>query len=411
MFDLCRKCSFTFTLHSYIIGFSRHDSALRPKFWHSRSLSANTGCMTEGATLASTRRMLILRAVVEDYIRSQEPVGSSSLTRNHHLGVSSATVRNDMSALENEGYLIQPHTSAGRIPTQKGYRYFVDKLARIVPLSSAQRRGIDVFLSGAVNLEDTLQHAARLLAQITGQIAVVASPSLAHSSLRRVELIRLGHGAVLVVVITDTGRVVQRTLHGSRQPDSDTLASLSELVNKECQDLSLTQAVARCQLLADSNPDADSKSMLRILAAVFDDMATKEQTSGLYMAGTSQLTHSQAVSIADLASLLDALEEQVVLMRLMKAQSELSRETNGVSVAIGTETKTPGLTHASVVTSGYGHISRPSQTQEESQDCTDEPIAFVGSIGPTHMDYVATMSAVRAVASYLTSFLAESEDQ
>ena len=97
---------------------------------------------TKGARMTQSRRMLVLRAVVEDYIRSQEPVGSTTLTRDHDLGVSSATVRNDMAALEDEGYLIQPHTSAGRIPTEKGYRYFVDRLATVMPLSEAQRRGI-----------------------------------------------------------------------------------------------------------------------------------------------------------------------------------------------------------------------------------------------------------------------------
>ena len=107
--------------------------------------------------MTQSRRMLVLRAVVEDYIRSQEPVGSTTLTKDHDLGVSSATVRNDMAALEDEGYLIQPHTSAGRIPTEKGYRYFVDRLATVVPMSEAQRRGINSFLSGSVNLQDTLQ--------------------------------------------------------------------------------------------------------------------------------------------------------------------------------------------------------------------------------------------------------------
>ena len=111
--------------------------------------------------MTQSRRMLVLRAVVEDYIRSQEPVGSTTLTKDHDLGVSSATVRNDMAALEDEGYLIQPHTSAGRIPTEKGYRYFVDRLATVVPMSEAQRRGINSFLSGSVNLQDTLQRAAR----------------------------------------------------------------------------------------------------------------------------------------------------------------------------------------------------------------------------------------------------------
>lgn len=162
--------------------------------------------------MTQSRRMLVLRAVVEDYIRSQEPVGSTTLTKDHDLGVSSATVRNDMAALEDEGYLIQPHTSAGRIPTEKGYRYFVDRLATVVPMSEAQRRGINSFLSGSVNLQDTLQRAARLLAQITGQVAVVAAPSLAKSTLRHIEIVPVSINTLLAVVITDTGRVAQHIL-------------------------------------------------------------------------------------------------------------------------------------------------------------------------------------------------------
>ena len=114
--------------------------------------------------MQQSRRLLVLRAVVEDYIRSQEPVGSNAIARKHDLGVSSATVRNDMAALEDEGYLTQPHTSAGRVPTEKGYRYFVDQLATVVPLSEAQRRGIGEFLSGSANLQDTLQRSALFLA-------------------------------------------------------------------------------------------------------------------------------------------------------------------------------------------------------------------------------------------------------
>ena len=143
--------------------------------------------------MTQSRRMLVLRAVVEDYIRSQEPVGSAALSKERDLGVSSATIRNDMAALEDEGYLIQPHTSAGRVPTEKGYRYFVDRLATVVPLSEAQRRGINSFLSGSVSLKDALQRSARLLSEITGQVAIVASPSLSKATLRHVELVPVGH--------------------------------------------------------------------------------------------------------------------------------------------------------------------------------------------------------------------------
>lgn len=181
--------------------------------------------------MTQSRRMLVLRAVVEDYIRSQEPVGSTSLTRDHDLGVSSATIRNDMAALEDEGYLIQPHTSAGRVPTEKGYRYFVDRLATVVPLSEAQRRGINSFLSGSVSLKDALQRSARLLSEITGQVAVVASPSLAKATLRHVEMVPVAMTTLLAVVITDTGRVAQHGLTIASMPAVDEINRLSNTLN------------------------------------------------------------------------------------------------------------------------------------------------------------------------------------
>src|SRR6476660_7507954 len=124
------------------------------------------------------RRLAVLRAIVEDYVESQEPVGSRALVERHHLGVSPATIRNDMAALEDEGYITQPHTSAGRIPTDKGYRLFVDRLASVKPLTPAERRAIATFLEGAVDLDDVVSRTVRLHAQVTRQVAVVQYPSL-----------------------------------------------------------------------------------------------------------------------------------------------------------------------------------------------------------------------------------------
>ncbi len=358
--------------------------------------------------MTQSRRMLVLRAVVEDYIRSQEPVGSTSLTRDHDLGVSSATIRNDMAALEDEGYLIQPHTSAGRVPTEKGYRYFVDRLATVVPLSEAQRRGINSFLSGSVSLKDALQRSARLLSEITGQVAVVASPSLAKATLRHVEMVPVAMTTLLAVVITDTGRV-------------DEINRLSNTVNEQCDGLSLSKSAETVRSIAASAGYESVRGVADALADAFESMALDERANELYMSGTSHLAHSRP--LADLAPLFDALEEQVVLMKLM---SNLSEETNasGVGVAIGSEMHTPGLLHASVVSSGYGRsgaagepagndpVGEPeTESETESQTNDTEPIAFVGSIGPTHMDYAATMAAVRAVARYLTAFLSEGRTQ
>ncbi len=136
--------------------------------------------------MSEDRKLAVLRAIVEDYVATQEPVGSKTLVERHQLGVSPATVRNDMAALEEEGLIAQPHTSAGRIPTDKGYRLFVDRLRQVKPLSPAERRAITTLLEGAVDLDDVVQRSVRLLAQLTRQVAIVQYPTLTRSTVRHV---------------------------------------------------------------------------------------------------------------------------------------------------------------------------------------------------------------------------------
>jgi len=156
------------------------------------------------------RKLAVLRAIVEDYVATQEPVGSKALVERHQLGVSPATVRNDMAVLEEEGYIRQPHTSAGRVPTDAGYRLFVDRLSRVKALSPAERRAIERFLVGAVDLDDVVHRTVRLLAQLTRQVAVVQYPSLARSAVRHLELVPISTTRIMLVMIADTGRVEQR---------------------------------------------------------------------------------------------------------------------------------------------------------------------------------------------------------
>src|ERR1700709_890577 len=158
------------------------------------------------------RRLAVLRAIVEDYVATEEPVGSKALVERHGLGVSPATVRNDMAALEDEGYITQPHTSAGRVPTDKGYRLFVDRLSTVKPMSVAERRAIETFLEGAVDLDDVVRRSVRLLAQLTRQVAVVQYPPLSRSVVRHVEVVAMTSTRLLLVMITDRGRVEQRVV-------------------------------------------------------------------------------------------------------------------------------------------------------------------------------------------------------
>src|SRR5215211_5996654 len=178
------------------------------------------------------RKLEVLRAIVEDYVATQEPVGSKTLVERHHLGVSPATVRNDMAALEDEGYIRQPHTSAGRVPTDRGYRLFVDKLSRVKPLSPAERRAIEQFLVGAVDLDDVVQRSVRLLAQLTRQVAVVQYPSLSRSSVRHLELVPLSTTRLLLVMITDTGRVEQRLVELPGPVPAEEVTALRSKINE-----------------------------------------------------------------------------------------------------------------------------------------------------------------------------------
>src|ERR1700753_1175254 len=170
------------------------------------------GADREGEPVTDERKLAVLRAIVEDYVATRERVGSRALVERHSLGVSPATIRNDMAALEDEGFITQPHTSAGRVPTDKGYRLFVDKLSTVKPLSGPERRAIEGFLAGAVGLDDVVNRTVRLLAHLPRQVAVVQSPSLTRSAVRHLEMVRLSETRLMVVLITDTGRVEQRVV-------------------------------------------------------------------------------------------------------------------------------------------------------------------------------------------------------
>ncbi|MDN5819910.1 MAG: heat-inducible transcriptional repressor HrcA, partial [Brachybacterium sp.] len=178
------------------------------------------------------RKLHILGAIVEDYVATREPVGSKSLLERHELGVSAATVRNDMSLLEEEGLIHQPHTSAGRVPTDKGYRTFVDHVATIKPLSAPERRAISVLLEDADDVEDLLARTVRLLAQLTQQVAMVQYPARRQARIRHVELVKVADSLLLVVLILESGRVDQRTVPVMAGRPAEYYAALRDHLNR-----------------------------------------------------------------------------------------------------------------------------------------------------------------------------------
>jgi heat-inducible transcriptional repressor len=332
------------------------------------------------------RKLAVLRAIVEDYVSSREPVGSKSLVDRHNLDVSPATIRNDMVVLEEQGYIVQPHTSAGRIPTDQGYRLFVDRLSGVKPLSAAERRAIETFLAGAYDLDDVVMRTVRLLAQLTRQVAVVQYPSLTKSSVRHIELVPLSERRVLLVLITDTGRVEQRTIDLPGPIGDDALTHLRAVLNACLDGRKLADVAEAVAGLPERVSPADRPNAAAVFSVIVESLVERHEER-VVVGGAANLTPADFSK--GLREVLEALEEQVVLMRLLGGSGDGS-----VTVRIGSENEFQGLRSTSLVTTSYG--------------AGEQALARLGVLGPTRMDYPTAMGAVRAVARYVGQILAES---
>ena len=334
----------------------------------------------------SVRRLEILRAIVDEYVTTQEPVGSKSIAARSGLGISPATIRNEMAVLEDEGLITHPHTSAGRIPTDLGYRVFVDKLATVKPLSSAERRAIETFLEGALDLDDVVLRTVRLLADVTKQVAVVQYPSMVKSRVRHVELVALTPSRLMMILITDSGRVEQRVLELAGDVTDLFLSTLRNQLNNAVMGQRLPDVADRISGILESYSASDRKNVAVVISALIE-MAMERPEEKVVLAGTANLARFSEDFSTSIHPVLEALEEQVVLLRLLGDAGE------NVQVRIGTEQSERNLRTTSLVTVGYG--------------ATDSPLGALGVLGPTRMDYAGSIAAVSAVARYVGRYLNE----
>lgn len=339
--------------------------------------------------MVSERGLDVLRVIVQDYVASREPVGSKSIVDRHSFGVSAATIRNDMALLEEEELIAAPHTSSGRIPTDKGYRVFVNQLADLRPLSPAQRTAIETFLGQSADLDQVLGRTVRLLSQLTHQVALVQYPSLTRSLIRHVELVRLTSTRMMTVLITDNGRVEQRLIDISADLDEAFLGRLGSKLNSSLSGLGLAEAAEKLAALSEQF-SSDGAPAVKLIASALIEQVLANRHDKLVMAGAANLVRTEEDFTGSIYPVLEAIEEQVTLLRLF---GEMEPDQNGFSASIGSENASFGLGETSVLTTGYsasgGEISR------------------LGVIGPTRMDYSNNIAAVRAVARYLSRLLGE----
>ncbi len=336
-----------------------------------------------------SRSLEVLRAIVEDYISSSQPVGSKSLLDRHPLGVSAATIRNDMALLEEEELITAPHTSSGRIPTEKGYRLFVDKLGEVKPLSPSERRAIENFLDGAHDLDDIVERTARTLSQLTNNLALVQYPTLGKSRVRHVELIQVADFRVLVMMITETGRVQQVQIELPASFEAELLPELRGRLNALLSGASLVDVkVILDRLQQDFAPER--RAFVQNVVSTLESMVDENRHEKLVLSGASKLAKHDEDFGGELWSVLEAIEEQVVMMRLMQ---EMQADQYGVHLKIGSELGVAGVSHAALMATGY--------------EATGVEAAKIGVLGPTRMNYSGNIASVRAVAKYLSNLLEE----
>ncbi len=342
--------------------------------------------------MVSPRGLQVLSAIVQDYVASREPVGSKSIVDRHAFGVSAATIRNDMALLEEEELIAAPHTSSGRVPTDKGYRLFVDQLADLRPLSPAQRTAIETFLDQSADLDDVLGRTVRLLSQLTQQVALVQYPTLGAAKVRHIELVPLADTRIMTVLITDTGRVEQRIVELPAAVDEVFLGELRAKVNAAADGEGLAEAAKVFATLPERFAPERAAAVERLAAALVEQVAANRQDR-LVIAGAANLVRDERDFDGSVVPVLDAIEQQVTLLRLF---TEMEAETAiAVTARIGRENESFGLGQTSVLSTGY---SVPGAG-----------LGRLGLLGPTRMDYPNNMAAVRAVARYLSRQFGEDQ--
>ena len=341
------------------------------------------------------RKAAVLRALVHAFIRTGEPVGSRRLVEEAGLGVSAATLRSELAALEAEGLIEQPHTSAGRLPTDSGYRWYVDSLSaelagRDSTLGPEQEAALQQLLAEARDLEDLLRRTGIALSRVTRYAALVVAPAIERSRLKHLELVQLGPAVVLAVLITDTGRIDKHTLVLDEPVSELDLSRARHGINEAATGLRVAQAPDLITGVAAGAP-LELRGVLDALAAQLRDSLARSSADAERVIVTGAANIAGQGFLDDLSQVqrvVEAVEDQVVALRALRE----ALQSGDPAVRIGTELSLSDLAACSVVAARYG---------------TDAAGGSVGVLGPTRMDYPQTVRAVQAVASVVEQAVEE----
>jgi heat-inducible transcriptional repressor len=332
------------------------------------------------------RKRLILQAIIEDYISYAEPVGSRTISKKYLTGTSPATIRNEMSDLEDMGYIEQPHTSAGRIPSDKGYRLYVDKIMKQNTINEAQREAIKKeFIESLGEIDRLVKHASKLLSQMTQYTSIVMAPQFRRTSVKQVQLIRIDKATVLAVILTDAGILKNSVLRLRQDVTPDTLIRISNMLNDKLSGLDI-EDLERFDLHDMLNDSMGHGEIIEQVVSELIQTLLYSDTSEVYHDGVSNILNLPEYSDINKArNFLNIMEERELLFKV------LNDVRGDVNVSIGSENKLEQFKECSLITATY--------------KVNDKTIGSVGIIGPTRMEYSKAIAIVECMTKNLSEIL------
>jgi heat-inducible transcriptional repressor len=346
--------------------------------------------MTTGMTERSRK---ILEVIVDDYIATGEPIGSRAVTRRHKLDLSAATVRNVMSDLEEFGFLASPHTSAGRIPTEKGYRYYVDSLLRLRALTPKEKRSLDASCHGGAGIENMFKETSRALSALSRHAGIVLAPRFTTTVFKQIEFIQLSRGKLLMVFVSQSGMVQNKLIDADETLTQNDLVKITNYLNEALSGMSITEV--REKIANEMQQEKSLYDKLMRQALELSGAALKEELGGqLIIEGTYNfLDQHEFADMEKMKKLFRAFEQKNTLIDLL----DKGQQAAGVQIFIGSESELTQIEGCSLITANYQNLHGT--------------IGTLGVIGPSRMAYSKVIPIVDYTARLISRMLETGQDK
>ncbi|OQP05854.1 MULTISPECIES: heat-inducible transcriptional repressor HrcA [Geobacillus] len=337
--------------------------------------------------MLTDRQLLILQVIIDDFIRSGQPVGSRTLSKKHQITFSSATIRNEMADLEELGYIEKTHISSGRVPSEKGYRYYVDHLLPPQRLTRADIQKIrSVFAERIYELEKLVQKSAQILSDLTNYTSIALGPAFKESKLKRMQIVPLNEQTAVAIVVTDTGHVENRVVTVPTTVNAGDLEKMVNILNDRLNGVPLIDLKEKIETEVADVLRRHIRNYDIILNTLIDTLDIPEEERMFFAGKANMLNQPEFSDIQKVRPLLNIIEQEKDIYRLLRKQNQ-----RGVQVSIGRENELSGMENCSLITATYS--------------VGNEPLGTIAILGPTRMEYSRVITVLNRVASDLSAAL------